>query len=140
MKRNLISLAAASLLVAAGASASPSYPLFLQDELKLDTTPSCTICHVGTTGSGTVNTELGKALRARGLVGGSNEASLRNAIKALVAEGNPAIKPYANGGAVVNTAGPEYGCSYRAATSAGSAWVSAIGVCVAFAWARRRRG
>jgi hypothetical protein len=138
MSRRILFPAAAAFLVATRLLASPSYPLVFQDELKLTSTPACTICHQGATGAGTVTTELGRALRSRGLVGGSNEQSLRTAIKALVAEGNPAIKPYVGGGGgAVVVSGPEYGCTYAPALASGSTWAG--GVCFAFALAARRR-
>lgn len=139
MKRTLRSLAVATTLVASNAFASPSYPLVFQDELKLTSTPACTICHQGATGTGTVTTDLGRALRSRGLVGGSNEQSLRTAIQALVAEGNPAIKPYVSGGggAPAVVSGPEYGCSFAPSFADGGAWAG--GAFVAFALVARRR-
>ncbi len=139
MSRRILSIAAAILVCAPSAFASPAYPAVFQDELKLTEAPLCTICHQGATGAGTVTTDLGRALRSRGLVGGGNEASLRTAITALVAEGNPAIKPYTSGGNVVNVAGPEYGCAFGARAADRSAWASAIGVGLALVFGRRRR-
>lgn len=141
MNRNHFVLAAAALLVSSVANASPPYPLVFQDELKLDAAPACTICHEGATGTGTVKTELGRALVSRGLVGGSNEQSLRTAIQALVAEGNPAIKPYLGGGdgPPVVVSGPEYGCAFGSVARGGSAWAAALGVGFVVAFARRRR-
>ncbi len=140
MSRRILRVAAASFLVATGSTASPSYPLVFQDELRLTEAPPCTLCHQGSTGAGTVTTDLGRALRSRGLVGGSNEQSLRRAIRALVAEGNPAIAPYVSGAAVpAVVSGPEYGCAIHAPARTNSAWALVLGVCAVLARARRRR-
>jgi MYXO-CTERM domain-containing protein len=91
------------------ASATPTFPGVLQTELALATTPSCNACHVGLTSRGTVTTDLGRALLSRGMVAG-NEESLRTAIKALVAEQNPAIRAL-TGGVPATAITPEYGCA-----------------------------
>ncbi len=100
----------AILAASPAARASFTYPPVVQDELKLTTEPSCTVCHeTSSGGSGTVTTAFGKAVVSRGAKGGNNEGAVRAALKALVAENNPEVAKLRGGGAVV---GPEYGCRY----------------------------
>jgi MYXO-CTERM domain-containing protein len=102
-------VAALALAVSVPASATPTFPGVLQSELGLAETPACTACHVGAFARGTVTTPLGKALLSRRMVAG-DEASLRTAIAALVAEKNPAILAL-KGGATSDVVAPEYGCT-----------------------------
>lgn len=137
-------LALAVSLTSVPALATADFPRILQDELQkeghaLTTTPGCATCHDGgVTGRGTVTTDLGKALMSRGMVA-YDEAALRTAIHALVAEKNPAMVAFTGGGGTTTFQGPEYGC--RVASTNGSsdfaliAAAAVAGVLVA----RRRR-
>lgn len=69
--RNALKLAAFStaLLVAATASAQEEYPNEVRNHLGLNYSPPCSLCHAkGNTGSGTVVTPFGWAIRGRGAV------------------------------------------------------------------------
>ena len=78
----------ASLLVAlvgGPALASSTFPAVVQTHLSLSAPPpqSCALCHTnGITGTGTVNTPFGMALRAKGAVA-TNEAALATALDQL---------------------------------------------------------
>lgn len=75
-------------LVAAPALASTQYPTVIQTKYSLATPPaqSCSLCHTnGITGTGTVNTPIGKALRMRGLVS-NDDASLIAALNQLATD------------------------------------------------------
>ena len=136
MMRALRTFAAVAAFTATSvtASATPSFPAVLEDELKLTSTPACTACHVGATSRGTVTTTLGVALMSRGMVA-YDEAALRTAIQALVAEKNPAITALV-GGAVT---GPEYGCTFSKRGSTGDASLVAFAAVLGLVLARRRR-
>lgn len=85
----MLRLALLSLALAAPALASSPFPVTIKNHLGLATTPrtSCTLCHNnGITGRDTVNTPIGKALRARGAVS-TDEAKLRAALDQLEADG-----------------------------------------------------
>ena len=78
----------AALLTASAVFASDYYPSTIQAKYSLGSPPaqSCSLCHSnGITGSGTVNTPIGKALRARGLVS-NNDASLKTALDKLATD------------------------------------------------------
>jgi MYXO-CTERM domain-containing protein len=115
--------------------ASGNYPAVVQDELKLTATPDCAACHQGAPTSGTANTAFATALKSRGMTGGGNEAALRTALQALVAEKNPEIDKIKGGGAV---SGPEYGCSVGGA-GAGNALLVGLALLGVVARGRRRR-
>lgn len=138
MMRALRTFAAVAAFTATSvtAAATPSFPAVLEDELKLTTMPACTACHVGATSRGTVTTTLGVALMSRGMIA-YDEAALRNAIKALVAEKNPAITALVGGGGAVT--GPEYGCTFSNRGSAGDASLVAFAAVIGLGLARRRR-
>jgi MYXO-CTERM domain-containing protein len=73
------------------AHASSTYPAEIQKQLQLSYTPQCAICHAnGVTGTGTVTTNFGLAMRARGLVC-CDIASLDTALMALEGEMSPYI-------------------------------------------------
>ena len=59
-----------SLFVARGAGATPNFPPAIKTHLAAKAEPPCRVCHTtGLAGGlGTVNTEFGKNMRARGLV------------------------------------------------------------------------
>jgi MYXO-CTERM domain-containing protein len=139
------------LLAAAPAGASPNYPAEIQKQLGLSYTPSCAICHQnGVTGTGTVTTLFGQAMRAHGLVAG-NIASLDTALAALEAEGTdsdgdgvPDIQELKNGTNPNGTGSatpPTYGCfsvtGQGPGTWSGVAWLLALAA--AFGLRRRRR-
>ncbi len=131
--------ALAVVLASAGAArASFTYPAVVQDVLHLTAAPDCSACHVGTVGIGTVGTAFGKALLDRG-ARGADEASLRRALDALVAEQHPELAKLRGGS---NAVGPEYGC--RFAEARGDARASFGGLLVGLAGVlfivRRRRG
>lgn len=76
------------LLTALPAWATDTFPSTIQSKYSLGDLPPelCALCHTnGITGSGTVNTPFGRALRMRGLQP-SDETSLRAALDALAAE------------------------------------------------------
>jgi len=90
VKRKPVALAliVALGLVAPLSSASPSYPALIQQQLNLNSVPPCTICHRDNNGGiGTVVTPFGRALMGLGLRGGSDPASLANALNRAKAEG-----------------------------------------------------
>ncbi len=91
-------LALGLCLVGAGvAEASSSYPAEIQRQLQLSYTPQCAICHAnGVTGYGTVTTDFGLAMRARGLVC-CNITSLDTALMALEGEMSPYISDLKEG-------------------------------------------
>ncbi|MFO0597969.1 MAG: thrombospondin type 3 repeat-containing protein [Myxococcaceae bacterium] len=77
----------ASVLTATTALASADYPGFIQTKysLALPVPQSCSLCHTnGVTGTGTVNTLLGTALRGKGMTSG-NTNSVGAALDALEA-------------------------------------------------------
>lgn len=81
MNRTLLALT----LISTSAFASADYPGEIQTRYSLASTPlqSCSLCHTnGITGTGTVNTPFGLALRSRGLVSG-DAATLRTALDQL---------------------------------------------------------
>ncbi len=122
----------------ATAWASSNYPAVVQDELKLTSTPDCSVCHVGAASSGTATSAFAMAVKSRGATGGGNEAALRLALQALVAEKNPEVAKLQGGGAV---SGPEFGCSVGAskASSQGAAFLTAIAMAGVLVAGRRRR-
>ncbi len=138
MMRALRTFAAVAAFTATSvtASATPSFPAVLEDELKLTSTPACTACHVGASSRGTVTTALGAALMSRGMVA-YDEAALRTAIQALVAEKNPAITALVGGGGAVT--GPEYGCTFSKRGSAGDSSLVTFAAVLGLVLARRRR-
>ncbi len=76
------------LVVAAPAFATDTFPATIQTKYGLADLPPelCALCHTnGITGSGTVNTPIGRALRMRGLTA-NNAASLNAALDALAAD------------------------------------------------------
>ena len=115
--------------------ASGNYPAVVQDELKVTATPDCAVCHQGAPSGGTANTAFSMALKSRGMTGGGNEAALRTALQALVAEKNPEIDKIKGGGSV---SGPEYGCSVGSANDGGSLLVG-LALLGVVARGRRRR-
>lgn len=79
-------LACLVALAALPAAASSEYPIAVQMHLSLMRAPpqSCALCHTnGITGSGTVNTPFGRAMRMQGLTGAGNTAALIAALDAL---------------------------------------------------------
>lgn len=81
MNRTLLALT----LCSTAALASADYPGEIQTKYGLASPPlqSCALCHTnGITGSGTVNTPIGLALRSRGLMSG-DAATLRMALDTL---------------------------------------------------------
>lgn len=67
---------AAALVLGSTALASPQYPTDIQTKYMLSAPPpqSCTLCHPGSTGTGTATAPLARALQARGLTGGDTTA------------------------------------------------------------------
>ena len=143
MNRNLRTFAVtlAVVVTSTAALATPSFPAVLQDELKLTTTPACAVCHAGgLTVRGTITTDLGAALLSRGMVA-YDEAKLRTAIQALVAEKNPAMLAFTGGGGTSPTTvqGPEYGCRVADVRGAGDLALIAAAAIAGLLVARRRR-
>jgi hypothetical protein len=118
-----LALSVALGLVAPVASASPTYPALIQQQLNLNYVPACTICHRDNNGGiGTVVTPFGRALMGLGLHGGSDPASLQNALNRAKAEGLDSggdgipdiqelvagMDPSAGGGGLPQ---PMYGCA-----------------------------
>jgi hypothetical protein len=133
------------------AAASTSYLVVVQRHLALGAPPrqSCALCHTnGVTGVGTVNTPIGKALRARGLVSG-NDGSLTAALDALAkdgvdsdGDGVPDVEEL-KAGTDPNVAGtdtgaspatPKYGCGAEVAPG-----LEALALGVWLVFSRRRR-
>ena len=141
-----------ALLLANPASATPNFPGAIQADLGLSAPPPCADCH--TTGDvgglGTVNTPFGTTMRSRGLVA-YDEASLKNALLALQAEGKdsdgdgvPDITELQAGTDPNNAPGtessvPAYGCGAQVspgrALPDASVLLLAAGVII---WLRRR--
>lgn len=85
MKR--LAPAVALLLAAVPAAATTSYPGVLRDELGLDASPSCTVCHASAGGGpGTATKPMAEALVAAGLVPFDDD-SLLAALAQLEADG-----------------------------------------------------
>ncbi|AKV03577.1 hypothetical protein AKJ09_10240 [Labilithrix luteola] len=107
-------------LSASTSEATPEFPGVIAKHLGV-ATPECTLCHVGTPGSGTANTAFAKTLRARGLLP-YDDASLTTALDAISAEnkdsdgdGTPDIRELQDGTDPNSAPGdgsitPEYGC------------------------------
>jgi hypothetical protein len=154
--------ASVALLSARGALASPTYPDDIQQDLGLSYKPACTICHdTNSGGTGTANKPFAKSMKAAGLTGGSNAASLKAALDKLKADktdsdgdGTPDIDeliagtdPNQAGGGGASTAAPDptFGCVAQIAPlGAGGrrAWlpIAVAGAGLLAAAARRRRG
>jgi len=82
----VITVALLALAITPGvARATPNFPPAIQSALGAVSAPDCSVCHVGRTGRGTVNSAFGSAMRSRGLVA-YDEASLRRALQAMEAE------------------------------------------------------
>jgi len=143
MIRAIQTLAVALAVTATSVSAfaTPTFPTVMQDELKLSTEPACAVCHAGgLTVRGTVTTDLGAALMSRGMVA-YDEAKLRTAIQALVAEKNPAMVAFTGGGGASPTTvqGPEYGCHVAGQRGTGDMALIAAAAVAGLVLARRRR-
>ena len=134
--RRTLAIVLTTTSLSAVAWASGNYPAVVQDELKLTATPDCAVCQQGAPSSGTATTAFATALKSRGMTGGGNEAALRTALQALVAEKNPEIDKIKGGGAV---SGPEYGCSVGSANAGGSALAVGLALLGVLARGRRRR-
>ncbi|MBL8718141.1 MAG: hypothetical protein JNL79_19325 [Myxococcales bacterium] len=151
-----------SLVLARGAGATPNFPPAIKARLVAKVEPPCRVCHTtGIAGGlGTVNTEFGKNMRARGLVA-YEEPTLIAALDKMATEkvdstkarGTSDIDVLKNGGdpnSVVQTVQlepPIYGCGGDPPTSTfarskqrvaglGSAALLALGALLV----RRRRG
>ena len=75
---------AASVTFSGVSFATPTYPSALQSELDLDRAPPCVTCHDNPGGgTGTATEPFAESLRDRGLVGGTNIASLEDALEEL---------------------------------------------------------
>jgi hypothetical protein len=138
-------------LLLSAAHASPDYPGHLQTEQGVPCAPPCTLCHDSNLGgTGTVTSDFGQALLARGLTGGSSFDTLDAALTALADEGldgdgdgTPDVDellsgddPNVDGGALCASPlpTPEYGCFNHARVAAGT-----LAVLLAAAAARRQR-
>ena len=125
VSRTLIALALSLAfgLVPGIADASPTYPALIQQQLKLNYIPPCTICHRDNSGGiGTVVKPFGRALMGLGLHGGSDPASLIGALNRAKEEGLDSggdgipdiqelvagMDPNAGGGGLPQ---PMYGCA-----------------------------
>lgn len=129
----LVALFVAALVaMPRSAHATPNFPGAVRDHLKLAAEPSCSLCHAGTPGRGTVNTPFGATMRKRGLIA-YDDGALRTALDALAAEqkdsdgdGVPDIRELESG--ADPNAGPEggedltpvYGCAITTAPGAPS--------------------
>jgi len=125
--------------------ATPNFPSAIQQQLGLAQPPPCTVCHATDAGgAGTVVKPFGIYLQSRGLVP-FDEASLRNALTADIAEHHSSsgaltdvdalkagLDPNGTGGSNLI---PAYGCSSTGAT------LDLLTLYVLGAWLRlRRRG
>lgn len=155
-------LGTALLLATTGAAASSSYPADIKANLGSSGTPACTLCHdTNSGGSGTANTPFAKSMKAAGLTGGGNAASVTAALDSLKTnnidsdgDGTPDVDelvagtdPNGAGAGNTSTAAPDptFGC-VAAIAPLGSrshrAWlpIALAGAVALAAIARRRRG
>jgi len=132
--------------------ASSAYPDQVLTDVGGDCTPPCTICHATNAGGdGTVTMPLGEALMTRDLVGGSNRASVTDALTELT---DDAVDSDGDGildvdelatGSDPNPGGidfcavllPTYGCLSTVGGPAGG--LGAVAGLLALALRRRRR-
>jgi hypothetical protein len=156
----LLSLSASVTLLTASslAQATPGFPDAIASHLGLGSPPACSLCHVGPTSRGTVNTPFGKSMMSRGLVA-YDEASLKTALDALTAAkkdsdgdaqgdidelkagASPNEGSGAGGGAAAPASiTPEYGCSATPASTPPSlvAWLGSVGVALMLRGRSRR--
>jgi hypothetical protein len=127
-------LAAALVLYAQRALATPGFPGGIRTDLGLTYQPACSLCHAdGITGRGTVTTPFGAAMRQRGLLAGDAQ-SLARALAAMDSDkvdsdgdGIPDIQalragldPNIPGGTADVGQPPAYGCGARVAAGRGS--------------------
>jgi hypothetical protein len=149
----LVSVACAALW-SRSAFASPDFPASIQHDLGLASIPPCTLCHANLNGgTGTVVTPFGLTMQDYGARGG-DAASLTSALgrddedgvdsdgdgvddwAELAAGEDPNDGP----GRVVPFPRPEHGCSLAGRRHPDdSAWLDAVVVVLAMAWARRSR-
>jgi hypothetical protein len=135
---------------ASAAFALPSYPGIVRDDVGMDCTPPCVLCHDSPMGGiGTVNSPFGAAMRDRGLTF-EDPATVTAALDAMAADavdsdddGVPDVDELAEGGdpnggeAFCASPGPYYGCLSHAPFPAG---VFALGLAVGAQVGRARIG
>lgn len=144
-----------SLLAAANARASTSYPPHLRSVVGLSYTPECTLCHASDLGGdGTAVKPFGVTMLRLGALGNDNLASLTGALEAdrkdrvdsdedelsdidELRQGSDPNRGV-NGEAPLT---PMTGCvlSRRASESDTSSWTAVLVASIAFAARRRRR-
>lgn len=134
-------LAAAGFVLATAwavpATATPTFPDVIKEDLQLADSPDCTLCHEGTPKIGSVTTPFGAHMMERNLVA-YDEDSLRTALKAVDgeksdvdADGVPDIDEL-KAGTDPNGAGtdgssdtPKYGCNnVSGAPPSAGAWLA----------------
>jgi hypothetical protein len=151
MIRALLAALALALTAAAPAWATPNFPGAIQTDLAAVAAPSCSVCHAnGVTGRGTVTTNFGAAMMARGMVA-YDETALKTALDQMTADrvdsnGDGIIDTDAlkqgldpNAGGTSTVESPTYGCAVgRAPGPAAAALALLLVLGAALAAARRR--
>lgn len=154
-----VSLAMFTLTVAIAGSAfaTGGFPSVLQNDLALSYEPPCSVCHAGgKTGSGTVTTPFGQALRDRGLQP-DDDASLEAALGKMMDEAvdsdgdgttdidelTAQTDPNTAGDGALGANSPQYGCGAQIApggSGAGSPGALGLALLTAASLAVQLRG
>ncbi len=139
------------LLTLSAALASTPYPAEIANSTGAPCEPACTLCHESAVGgSGTVVTEFGLAMMARGLGGGANTAALDDALDQMLTDnvdsdgdGVADVEEIAEGGtpnpgepAVCGGVQPVYGCLNHTRPAAPTLLPVLAAVALALTWLR----
>ncbi|MCU0690962.1 MAG: hypothetical protein MUF54_06120 [Polyangiaceae bacterium] len=150
-------IGAVGALLASPVLANPLIRAALVDELSLNYTPGCSVCHDGTPGSGTATTPFATSMKARGMVS-FDTSSVATAIALMTRDGvdsdmdgeldidelTAGTDPNVAQGVLSTDEGPSYGCGASIAggdvSYAGGGAAGVAGWLLTAAWVRSRRG